>query len=455
MKILLIRPPRMKQSVIIGEFMFSEPIGLEMVAAMLQPEHDVTLFDMMADSASLQAQLKKINPQVVGITSLCIDVAGVLSIAREVKEANANIITLVGGTQATLDPEAFFHPAVDHVFQYTTTQNVTRLMNLLEEGDGVPLLEGVLSRCHQYRQLSGEPTNEYRLPDRSITAHYRHQYSYFGYRPCAIMGTARGCSKACHFCLRWRLEGCQEVYFPMEQVQEDILSIEEGTIMIFDNDFLHNPDRVNEICDFLEEKNIRKNWICYASVHSILGDRNAVTRFHRLGLKAVLVGYETFRDDELITYNKKTRLEDHLACSVFLKDLGLDVWASFMAHPDWTQQDFSQFRRYIRKLNPEITSISPLTPFPSLPLYKTYQDRLLYKKEEYWAWSFGQVMIRPSKMSLRQYYWELLKTNLYVNVVCNSLPYVIRKFGWASLLRLTKGSVVLTKRYVGLMLGSR
>ncbi len=451
MKILLVRPPRMKQSVIIGEFMFSEPIGLEIVASMLQSEHEITLFDMMADSSSLQSQLKKTKPQVVGITSLCIDVEGVLTIAQEVKECNPGIITLVGGTQATLVPEAFYHEAVDHVFQYTTSHNVPTLMRYLENKTPAPPLAGVLSRCHQYQVTPTEPVNEYILPDRKITAPYRHQYSYFGYRPSAIMGTARGCSKACHFCLRWRLEGCQETYFPMEKVQEEILSIKEDSVMIFDNDFLHNGDRVNELCDFLEEKNIRKNWVCYASVHSILQNREAVTRFHGLGLKAVLVGYETFQDEELKDYNKKTRLKDHLACSVFLKELGLDVWASFMAHPDWTREDFSRLRRHIRQLNPEITSISPLTPFPTLPLYKTYEDRLLYGKEEYWAWSFGQVMIRPSQMTLRQYYWELLKTNLYVNVVSNSLPYVIRKFGWASLLRLTRGSFVLLKRYVSLM----
>jgi len=33
MKILLVRPPRIKQAVTLGELMFCEPIGLEIVSA--------------------------------------------------------------------------------------------------------------------------------------------------------------------------------------------------------------------------------------------------------------------------------------------------------------------------------------------------------------------------------------------------------------------------------------
>ncbi|WP_143154909.1 hypothetical protein [Tissierella praeacuta] len=64
-----------------------------------------------------------------------------------------------------------------------------------------------------------------------------------------------------------------------------------------------------------------------------------------------------------------------------------------------------------------MSSVSPLTPFPNLPMYKQYENRLIFKKEDYEKWSFGQVIINPSKMSLRRYYYELLKTNLYINLM--------------------------------------
>ncbi|SMP66751.1 B12-binding domain-containing radical SAM protein [Anoxynatronum buryatiense] len=464
MRILLVRPPRMKQAVIIGEFMFSEPLGLEMMVTVLKDTHEVEILDMMTDSMSLETKLAAFQPQVVGITSLCIDVEAVLALARQTKTFNPAIQVVAGGTQATLQPQAFIHAAVDHVIQYAARQNITQLMNLLAVAlcpsatAELPLIEGIRSRSHQYQEVppvSFPPCNEYILPDRKSTLQYRSSYSYFGYRPCALLGTSRGCSKTCDFCLRWRLEGSREHYFPMEQVQADIESIEEPNVMIFDNDFLHNPHRVMALCDYLEAAQIHKNWICYASVHSILNHPEAVARFRDLGLQAVLVGYETFSDEELAQYRKKTSRQESLEASRFLKKLGVDVWASFMAHPDWSKEDFRAFRRFIRELNPEISSISPLTPFPGLPLYEQYQDRLLYPREAYAAWSFGQVMIRPGNMSLVGYYGELLKTNFYVNLVCNSLGYVVNKFGPLSLLRLTRGSLLLLIRYLKLMWQAR
>ena len=73
--------------------------------------------------------------------------------------------------------------------------------------------------------------------------------------------------------------------------------------------------------------------------------------------------------------------------------------------------DFKSFRAYIKKIRPQITTINPLTPFPGLSLYEEYKDRLLFSAVDYEKWSFGQVMIMPSKISLRTYYLELLKTN--------------------------------------------
>ncbi len=65
---------------------------------------------------------------------------------------------------------------------------------------------------------------------------------------------------------------------------------------------------------------------------------------------------------------------------------------------------------------------------------------------------FGQVMIRPYNMTLKQYYFELLKTNLYVNIFVNNMHDLIQKFGVSSIIRLTIGSIKTFNKYVKLML---
>ncbi len=451
MNILLIRPKRIKQSITLGEFMFSEPLGLEMVKSIWGVKHQVHILDLMIDDISIHRAIETYQPHVVGITSLCIDVPSVRALAQQVKKIDPAIIVVVGGTQAYLDPDAFFVDAVDHVFQHTTQANLEMIGDYLQAHTIPPRIDGVFSQAHGFVNTCSSACNEYMIPDRSATATYRPNYSYFGYRPAAIMATSTGCSAHCGFCLRWRIEGPVETYFPMDSVRDDLLSIQEPYVMLYDNDFIHNGERLSAFCDMLEHYQIRKTFICYASVDSILKNETPLRRFASLGLQVVLVGYETFSNVELAAYAKPSRSEDNLIASRLLRSLGLNVWASFIVHPDWTHEDFARLRRFIRQLRPEISTFSPLTPFYHLPMYAAYRDRLLATKEDYEAWSFGQVTIMPSRLSLRSFYMELLKTHVLINFNLNNGWYIVRHFGWSTLLRMLKGSYSLLRQYLTLM----
>ena len=490
MRVLLVRPARAPQSVTLGEIMFSEPLGLEMVASALKGDHDVEILDLMAVEASgkkgaaaraLEERLAALQPEVVGLTSLCVDVLAVRRLAARVKALAPETVVVVGGTQAFLNPQAFVVPEVDVVVQVSTEEGLRALFDGLEikkgerAGKETGLWLGTGPRqtliwsgtgprqttaADQTVVWSGtgpnQKTNAYWLPDRTSTKAWRGQYAYFGFRPCAILQTSQGCSAHCDFCLRWRMEGPCERDFPMDFVMEDLKAIEEPSLMIFDNDFLNNGERLEEFCGRLDQAGIQKSFICYASVHSVLKNPEAILSFRDHGLKAVLVGYESFSDQELEAYKKPSRSEDALRAAEWLKAAGIDVWASFMLHPDWTHEDFKALRRHIKRLAPEIATFSPLTPFPGLPMYKAYkdQDRLLFKEEDYSAWSFGQVILRPGRMSLRAYYGEVLRTILYLNFVSNHTSYITKKFGAGTLLRMSGGAVRVFFRYVGLMLGA-
>lgn len=54
MKILLVRPPRIKQAISLSDFMFSEPLGLEMLYGVFKDEHKVEIFDMMVEKINLE-----------------------------------------------------------------------------------------------------------------------------------------------------------------------------------------------------------------------------------------------------------------------------------------------------------------------------------------------------------------------------------------------------------------
>lgn len=455
MKILLVRPPRIKQAVTLSDFMYSEPLGLEMLFAVLEKNHQVEIFDMMCDSQPLLEKLVAFKPEVVGITSLCIDVKAVIKIAKETKSHDAAIHTVVGGTQALLNPSSFFEDAIDYIFKFTTMQNIDAFYDALSMNRLEFEIPGVLNRNNGYKGQALSGINAYILPNRDSTAKYRQHYSYFGYKPAAIMQISQGCSKACMFCLRWRIEGHDEVEFEAEAIKQDLLSIKEETVMLYDNDILGSEERIQRFLDLVESLNLKKNFIAYASVEGILSNVSALKRFKTLGLKALLVGYETFSEKEMAYYTKKATTADNQKAAALLKEIGIDVWASFMAHPDWTKEDFKAFRNYVKQLSPQISSVSPLTPFPNLPLYKAYKERLIFDSEDYEKWSFGQVSIEPGKMSLRSYYFQMLVTNLYINLSLNQSTEMLKRFGLKSMFRLSIGSFKASLRYIKLMMRAK
>ncbi len=261
-----------------------------------------------------------------------------------------------------------------------------------------------------------------------------------------------GCEKVCDFCLRWRIEGAKERLIDPDLTKNDLNNITEPTIMFMDNDFLANNEKLEAFTRLVKELDLNKNYIMYASVKGVIEYKEYLKELKSLGLKALLVGYETFSDDEMTDYHKKSTTSDNLEASRILRELEIDVWASFMAHPDWNKNDFKLLRNYIKKLKPQITSISPLTPFPNLPMYEKYRESLLYTADDFEKWSFGQVMIMPSEISLRSYYWELLKTNLFVNLFVNNNTEMIKKFGLKNIFRILAGSLKAVKKYIILMM---
>ncbi len=454
MRILLIRPPRIKQAITLSDMMFSEPLGLEMLYTLLKDNHDVEIFDMMCDRDTLEAKLEEFKADIVGVTSLCIDVNEVLHLTKQVKSHNSHIITMVGGTQAYVNPKAFMDDSVDYIFKSTTRDNVTRFFNEIQQAidEKRNTLDIKEKLDNNFGQIidSDHGRNEYILPNRESTSKYRQHYSYFGYRPAAIMQISQGCDKMCRFCLRWRIEGHEVIEFGEELIEADLMNIKESTIMLYDNDIMSSTKRVERLIHILDRNGIEKNFIAYASVDSILTNVEALKKFKAHGLKALIVGYESFSEDDLTYYTKKASIEDNLNASRLLKSLNIDVWASFMAHPDWTKDEFKQLRKYVKKLSPQVSSVSPLTPFPNLPLYKEYEDRLLYQMDDYEKWSFAQVMIRPGKMSLKSYYLEMLKTNLYINLFINKPTEMLNRYGLWNILRLVKGSLSTMLKYLKL-----
>ncbi|MBP1762896.1 MAG: B12-binding radical protein [Firmicutes bacterium] len=398
MKILLVRPWVNNNITTVKNFLFGEPLGIECVATVL-------------------------------------------------KEL-ANITVLVGGVQATCFPNSFFSDDVDFVFKSTTRSNIEMLFESIGKKQSFGVIEGIYSKSQNFINEGIFCQNEYIVPDRQSTAKYRSQYQYVGFSPCALIQTAYGCRNRCNFCIRWKLEGQNLREIDIREIVDQIQNLAEPYVMICDNDFLINEKRLEEFCDLISERKIRKKYICYGSVNSILEKPDAIRRLSKAGLMAVIVGYEAFDDERMLEYNKAATVSENKLATEVLQRNKIACWGSFIIHPDWSKADFKKLVQYVRYLKPELITFSPLVPHPLTPLYEQYKDRLLYAKEEYEKWNFGDVLIRPSQMSLRQYYWQVIKFAMIVNFNRHSAAYTVKNIPMHNIWKMISGFKTIFSVYI-------
>ncbi len=450
MKILLIRPWVNKHITTVRNFLFGEPMGLECVATVLKEMGcDVMVADFMVETkGSLETYLSTFKPDAVGITSQCTDVENVKHIAKGVKHFNPKLPVWVGGVQATCFPDCYFVSDIDYVFKSTTRANIRKFIEELQGKAPKGPIDGIYSQHLDFQNEGEFCLNEYIVPDRSVTARYRKSYKYIGYQPCAVVQTAYGCRNRCNFCIRWRLEGPDVREVPIDQIVDQIAALDEPYIMICDNDFLINSQRLTTFMDLLEARQIKKQYMCYGSVNSILEKTELLPRLRANGLLAVIVGYESFSDQQLTHYNKAATIDDNLLATNALKAAKIACWGSFIIHPDWDRTDFNHLLSYIDRLKPELITFSPLVPHPMTALYEQFKHRLLYPVEDYEKWNFGDVLVRPSKMSLKAYYFQVIRLTLKVNGNWHSVKYALTAFPLKNTLKMLFGFKTLFSVYV-------
>ncbi len=450
MRVLLVRPWVNKKITTVKNFLFGEPLGIECVSTVLKEQgHEVLLVDFMIETkGKLEPYLKEFTPQVVGVSSQCTDVENVLLIARQTKQFNPDIAVMVGGVQATCFPHSFFVPEVDYVFKSTIRDNIMEMMEEIESKRSPRAIEGVYSRALEFINDGEFCYNEYIAPDRESTARYREKYQYIGFQPCAVIQTAYGCRNRCRFCVRWKLEGPALREAPIEEIVDQIQALDEPYVMVCDNDFLINEERLLRFMDLLEERDIQKKYMCYGSVNSILEKPHIFERLARCGLMAVIIGYEAFADDKLKSYDKAATVDQNIEATRLLQQQGIACWGSFIIDPDWSKKDFRRLLSYIRQVKPELVTFSPLVPHPMTSLYDEYKDRLIYPKEDYEKWNFGDVLVYPSQMGLKSYYFQVMMLALKVNMRWSSLRYVRRNLPFKNSSRMVLGFRALLGVYV-------
>ena len=438
MNILLVRPKPHKNTVNLQSFMICEPLELEYCASFLESfGHSVTIADLILEKAGLVSFLKKGKYGLVGFTGYICHVGIIKNYAGQVKKYDKNIITAVGGVHAEVVPEDFIDQNIDCVL-------------------GRGGLNGIadIAKGKEYRPADTINTEfNFPFPDREKTRKYRDKYNYVFHQRCATIKTSFGCPYNCGFCFCARVSP----YFtrPLSEVIEEIKIIKEDNIFIVDDNFLFDTQRVRDFCRLLNDNDIRKSFIAFGRADFIAQNEDIMRLLRAHGFEAIFVGLESFKIGELDDLNKRTTAEENIKAVRVLEACGLRCYAGIIVRHDWERADFDALIDYINSFNNIFVNIQPLTPMPGTPLYAELKGLISVPRSRYELWDMAHLLIKPSKMSKRRFYYHILRAYLKTVASKKTRTYILREFGGKVYRRVRHGAAKIFVQYLKLMIKGR
>ena len=455
MKVVLIRPKPDSETIGLQNVMICEPLELEYLSAMLEAHgHRVWIVDMILERKPLADFLRQLDPDLVGITGYITHVQVMKDYAAIVKRVKPTCKVVVGGVHAEVVPEDFRDVSIDYIVQGNPLKTIREVADYLEHTDVVAgaqkniyaEIAGIWSE--QYPHCQKETSFAYPMPDRIKVAQYRARYYYMFHNPCALIKTSFGCPYQCKFCFCRMITDGKYFTRDLADVVAEIKTIPEREIYIVDDDFLVDRERILAFCALLKAEKQEKKFLLYGRADFIAANEDVIAEFARCGLRAVIVGLESCSEEDLRKYNKKSSVEVNEKAVRILQKYGVECYATLILGLDWTDTDFKNLYRWLRKLDLKFVNLQPFTPVPGTSLYDEYQERLIVPREDYPKWDLAHLTVKPGRMSQARYYWNIVKLYYKITMHPKNVWKMVKAYGLKENLKLSLGASKITWQYL-------
>ena len=429
MKILLINPPRSPENMIlesapeeakyfIHKKLIGPPLGLLTVAAAVK-DHDVTVFDTKGEydldpdapplNKMVEGILEKTQPDVVGVTIITSELYDSLTIFRTVRKFDPSIVTVAGGLHTTLCPQEMNDPDIDVVAPGHSAFIFREVIRALEKKQSLENIKGIyLNNEKGYHHTGPAPMvydaadKHFLMPDRSHLERWRWTYVVGkSPGPTTYLFTSLGCPYQCTFCSIWIEHGGKYYQRRVESVIEELKLIDYDIVRFADANSVVNIKFMDKLFDRINEEGIRKEYIMDIRADTAVNYPWLIEKMAKAGLKVVITGFESFRDDELIKYNKRSEAGMiHQAIDIFHAN-NILLRGNYVVPNDYNEDDFKALADYANSYKVTYAGYTILTPMPGTVFYRQVKNQIIdndYNKYNF----FNSVM--KTKLPLEKFY---------------------------------------------------
>jgi len=387
------------------------PLGLLYVAASVQrhTNWEVEVVDSLAeklDYTQIDERIRASRPDAVGISVMTHVLIDCLKVAKIAKKVDENIKVILGGPHVHIYPEqSIAFDCVDLVVVGEGEYTIVELLKSWNKPGELKEICGLYFKSEQGVVISNplhkpiESLDNVIHPARHLIKPELYFSSMSRHPMLTTMITSRGCPYKCVFCdrpnlgKRFRARGSGDVVDEMEECVK--LGIRE--IVLYDDTFTVDRDRVFSICHEIERRGMRISWSIRARVDRV--DSDMLKELKSAGCERINYGVESGSEEVLKRLRKG--ITKKLAAEAFrlTRKAGIQTVAYFMfGCPGETRDQMSETIDFAKSLNPDYCHFTILVPFPGTPLYADgIADGIL--THDYWR-EFAQNPIPDFKPEL-------------------------------------------------------
>ncbi len=429
MKILLVNPPRSPHNAILDNApdeakpfihrkLVGPPLGLLTIAAAVK-DHDISLlelkgeYDLHPEAAAparlVEEEIRRFAPDVVGVTFIASEFNAGLEIFRVAKRCDPRIVTVAGGLHATVQPRDFARAEVDLVCVGPAAKTFRELVRALEAKTEVRAIPGLGVNGPDGLRFAAAPRAfdvaevDDVLPDRALLKRWISTY-HVGRSPApaTYLHTSLGCPYACTFC---SIHSQYRGGFHQRDVESVIAELrqldEYPTVRFADANTLVDAAWCERLFDRIAQEGLRKFFVADMRADAIAQHPRLIEKMAKHGLRVVISGFESFRDEELRRYGKASPARRIAEAIAIAHANGIMIRGNYVVPPDYGPADFDALADYAASNRVAFAGYTILTPMPGTAFFEEVRERIVDRDLD--KYNFFNCVL-PTKLPLEEFH---------------------------------------------------
>ena len=121
-------------------------------------------------------------------------------------------------------------------------------------------------------------------------------------------------------------------------------------------------------------------------------------------------------------------------------------FATIIIPPEWDRSDFKNMVKVLKSLKIHFVNLQPLTPLPKTGV-SFPEDQVIIDKLDYERWDLAHISVRPSKLTVPEFYKEILKAYNSVLYSPNVIWKYLTTYRPVMLFKMLVGGYRVSKQY--------